>query len=103
MGYRIAVDDLGAGYAGLTSFARLEPEVVKVDMSIVRDVDRSSTKQKLIASIVSLCNDLNIELIAEGIETAAERNTILSLGGDLLQGYLFARPGKPFPLPEWTE
>lgn len=99
IGYRIAVDDLGAGYAGLASFAQLEPEVVKVDMSIIRDIDRSDTKQKLVASIVALCRDLNIQLIAEGIETAAERDAVASLGGDLCQGYLFARPGKPLPLP----
>lgn len=97
MGYRIAVDDLGAGYAGLTSFAQLEPEVVKVDMSIVRGVDRSATKQKMCGSIISLCRDLNISLIAEGIETPEERDTLVRLGGDLCQGYLFARPGRPFP------
>lgn len=101
MGYRIAVDDLGAGYAGLTSFAQLEPEVVKVDMSIVRGIDQSSTKQKLMSSIISLCRDLNIQLIAEGIETAAERDTVVGLGGDLCQGYLFARPGKPVPTPQF--
>ena len=99
MGYRIAVDDLGAGYAGLTSFAQLEPEVVKVDMSLIRGVDRSATKQKLLASIVVLCQDLEIRMIAEGIETDQERDTVVRLGGDLCQGYLFARPGRPFPLP----
>ncbi|MEP6653941.1 MAG: EAL domain-containing response regulator [Myxococcales bacterium] len=101
MGYRIAVDDLGAGYAGLTSFAQLEPEVVKVDMSIVRGIDVSATKQKLMGSIINLCRDLNIQLIAEGIETAAERDTVVGLGGDLCQGYLFARPGKPVPEPDF--
>jgi EAL domain-containing protein (putative c-di-GMP-specific phosphodiesterase class I) len=99
MGYRIAVDDLGAGYAGLTSFAQLEPEVVKVDMSLVRGVDSSPTKQKLLGSIIGLCRDLQIQIIAEGIETEAERDTLVRLGGDLCQGYLFARPGKPFPIP----
>jgi len=98
MGYRIAVDDLGAGYAGLTSFAQLEPEVVKVDMSLVRGVDASATKQKLLGSIIGLCHDLDIQIIAEGIETEAERDTVVRLGGDLCQGYLFARPGKPFPV-----
>jgi EAL domain-containing protein (putative c-di-GMP-specific phosphodiesterase class I) len=98
LGYRIAVDDLGAGYAGLTSFAHLEPEVVKVDMSLIRGVDRSPMKQKLLRSIVSLCRDLGIEIIAEGVETDAERDALVSLGGDLCQGYLFARPEKP-----WTE
>jgi EAL domain-containing protein (putative c-di-GMP-specific phosphodiesterase class I)/CheY-like chemotaxis protein len=97
MGYRIAVDDLGAGYAGLTSFAQLEPEVVKVDMSLIRNLDRSPTKQKLVHSIVRLCNDLGIQMIAEGIETVEERDTLIRLGGDLCQGYLFARPGRAFP------
>jgi EAL domain-containing protein (putative c-di-GMP-specific phosphodiesterase class I) len=99
MGYRIAVDDLGAGYAGLTSFAQLEPEVVKVDMSLVRGVDSSPTKQKLLASIIGLCRDLEIQIIAEGIETEPERDTLIRLGGDLCQGYLFAHPGRPFPVP----
>jgi EAL domain-containing protein (putative c-di-GMP-specific phosphodiesterase class I) len=97
MGYGIAVDDLGAGYAGLTSFAQLEPEVVKVDMSLIRGLDRSPTKQKLVHSIISLCNDLGIRLIAEGIETEAERDALIRLGGDLCQGYLFARPSRGLP------
>lgn len=97
MGYRIAVDDLGAGYAGLTSFAHLEPEVVKVDMSLIRGLDQSPTKQKLLRSIVGLCRDLEIRMIAEGIETVEERDTLVRLGGDLCQGYLFARPGRAFP------
>ena len=97
MGYRIAVDDLGAGYAGLTSFAQLEPEVVKVDMSLIRGLDRSPTKQKLVHSIVGLCRGLGIQMIAEGIETEEERDTLVNLGGDLCQGYLFARPGRAFP------
>jgi EAL domain-containing protein (putative c-di-GMP-specific phosphodiesterase class I) len=98
MGYRIAIDDLGAGYAGLTSFAQLEPEVVKVDMSLIRGLDQSPTKQKLLRSIVGLCRDLEIKMIAEGIETIEERDTLVRLGGDLCQGYLFARPGRAFPI-----
>lgn len=96
LGYRIAVDDLGAGYAGLASFAHLEPEVVKVDMSLIRGLDRSPMKQKLLSSIVSLCQELGIKMIAEGIETEEERATLVSLGGDLCQGYLFARPQLPW-------
>ena len=102
LGYRIAVDDLGAGYAGLTSFAHLEPEVVKVDMSLVRDIDTSPMKQKLFGSIASLCRDLNIEMIAEGIETEDERDALVRLGGDLCQGYLFARPDKPWAPINWS-
>jgi EAL domain-containing protein (putative c-di-GMP-specific phosphodiesterase class I) len=96
LGYRIAVDDLGAGYAGLASFAHLEPEVVKVDMSLIRGLDRSPMKQKLLSSIVALCQELGIKMIAEGIETEEEREALVSLGGDLCQGYLFARPQLPW-------
>ncbi len=96
LGYRIAVDDLGAGYAGLTSFAHLEPEVVKVDMSLIRGIDLSPMKQKLLGSIVGLCRDLGIEIIAEGVETEAERDALVKVGGDLCQGYLFARPDRPW-------
>jgi EAL domain-containing protein (putative c-di-GMP-specific phosphodiesterase class I) len=101
LGYRIAIDDLGAGYAGLTSFAQLEPEVVKVDMSLVRGIDRSAVKQKLVRSIVALCTELGIHLIAEGIETVEERDTLITLGGNLCQGYLFARPDRGFPIPKF--
>jgi EAL domain-containing protein (putative c-di-GMP-specific phosphodiesterase class I) len=100
LGYRIAIDDLGAGYAGLTSFAQLEPEVVKVDMSLVRGIDGSPMKQKLVRSIISLCTELGIQLVAEGIETPGERDALVGLGGDLCQGYLFARPGRGFPIPD---
>jgi EAL domain-containing protein (putative c-di-GMP-specific phosphodiesterase class I) len=99
LGYRIAIDDLGAGYAGLTSFAQLEPEVVKVDMSLVRGIDASAVKQKLVRSIIALCTELGIQLVAEGIETPAERDMLVNLGGDHFQGYLFARPGRGFPSP----
>jgi EAL domain-containing protein (putative c-di-GMP-specific phosphodiesterase class I) len=101
LGYRIAVDDLGAGYAGLSSFARLEPELVKLDMSLVRDVHRTPTKRKLIGSMAALCRDLGMQVIAEGVETADERDTLAELGCDLLQGYLFAKPGRPFPAPSY--
>lgn len=101
MGFRIAVDDLGAGYAGLTSFALLEPEVVKLDMSLVRDIDKSSTKQKVVRSMTSLSQDMGMLVVAEGVETPAERDTLESLGCDLLQGYLFAKPAPPFPSVGW--
>jgi EAL domain-containing protein (putative c-di-GMP-specific phosphodiesterase class I) len=96
-GFRVAVDDLGAGYAGLSSFALLEPEIVKLDVSLLRDIDQSPVKQKLVASMTSLCKDMGFLVVAEGIETPAERDCVVSLGCDLLQGFLFARPGKPFP------
>ena len=100
-GYRIAIDDLGAGYAGLTSFALLEPEIVKIDMTLVRDVDRQPMKQRLVRSITSLCAEMGIEVVGEGVETEAERDTLVELGCDLLQGYYLARPAEPFPAFRW--
>ena len=93
LGYRIAVDDLGAGYAGLTSFAALAPDIVKLDMSLVRGIDTQVIKQKLVASMTALCRELQISVVAEGVETAEERDRLTALGCDLLQGYLFGRPG----------
>jgi EAL domain-containing protein (putative c-di-GMP-specific phosphodiesterase class I) len=100
-GFRIAIDDIGAGYAGLNSFAQLEPEVVKLDMMLVRDVDKRPTKQKLIRSLTTLCNELGMKVVAEGIETPAERDTVVELGCDWLQGYLFAKPSPPFVQPKY--
>jgi len=97
LGFRIAIDDLGAGYAGLTSFATLEPDIVKLDMSLVRSIDKEPVKQKVVASMVGLCKDMGLLIVAEGVETVPERNTLVDLGCDLLQGYLFAKPGPPFP------
>ena len=97
LGFRIAVDDLGAGYAGLSSFALLEPDIVKLDMTLIRDVDRHTVKQKLVASMTGVCKDMGLLTVAEGVETRAESDTLIHLGCDLLQGFFFARPGPPFP------
>jgi EAL domain-containing protein (putative c-di-GMP-specific phosphodiesterase class I) len=96
-GFRIAIDDLGAGYAGLSSFAALEPEIVKLDMSLVRDVHLSDVRQRLIASMTSLCKEMGMLVVAEGVEVAEERDCVLGCGCDLVQGYFYARPGPPFP------
>ena len=94
LGYRLAIDDLGAGYAGLNTFAVLEPDVVKLDMALVRGCDHEPVKQQLIRSMTTLCKELGALVVAEGIETPAERDTVVSLGCDLLQGYLLGRPGE---------
>ncbi len=98
-GYRIAIDDLGAGYSGLSSFAELEPEFVKFDMSLVREIDKRATKQRLVAAISAMCKGLGTRVVAEGVETEQERRTLIELGCELLQGHLFARPGPAFPEP----
>jgi EAL domain-containing protein (putative c-di-GMP-specific phosphodiesterase class I) len=97
MGFRIAIDDFGAGYAGLSSFAALAPEIVKLDMSLVRDVHRSAVRRQVVASMASLCVGLGTRVVAEGIELPEERDCLAHAGCDLLQGFLFARPGPPFP------
>jgi EAL domain-containing protein (putative c-di-GMP-specific phosphodiesterase class I) len=89
-GFRVAVDDLGAGYAGLSSVAHLEPEYVKLDLSLIRDVHRNETKRKLVRSMAQLCLELGMHVIAEGIESASERDVLLDSGCELLQGDYFA-------------
>lgn len=92
-GYRIAVDDLGAGYAGLTTFVSLEPDLVKLDMSLIRGVDQHPLRRKLVRSMAELCRGLGILVLAEGIETEAEREALTEAGCDLMQGFLIGRPG----------
>lgn len=101
LGFRVAVDDLGAGYAGLTSIALLQPDFVKIDMELVRGVDVSTTRAILIASVVALCGQLGIGVIAEGVETSAEKARLLELGCDLLQGYYFAPPARHLSGSAW--
>jgi EAL domain-containing protein (putative c-di-GMP-specific phosphodiesterase class I) len=97
LGFRIAIDDLGAGYAGLTSFTLLEPDIVKLDLALVRDVHREPKKQTLVRTMIAMCKELGIIVTSEGIETPEERDELANSGCDLMQGYLFARPGEAFP------
>lgn len=96
-GFKLAIDDLGAGYAGLSSFVALEPDVVKLDMSLVRNSHMSPLRERIIGSMASLCQELGIQVVAEGVEVAEEGHTVRQAGCDLLQGYYFAKPGPPFP------
>lgn len=101
LGYQIAIDDLGSGYAGLTSFAHLEPAVAKIDLALVRGIDSDSRRQSIVRSMKQLCDELGTLVIAEGVETEAERDALADLGCDLLQGFLFANPGRGFDPPRW--
>jgi len=92
LGFRIALDSLGAGYAGLASFTTLQPTVVKYDMSLVRGVDSSPTRRKVISAMTSLFAEMEVKVVAVGVETESERSTLVELGVDLMQGYLFGRP-----------
>jgi len=99
-GYRIAVDDLGAGYAALGALATLEPEIVKLDMSLIRDIDRHDTKRRVVGAIATLCRELGSRVIAEGVETQAEFRTLRAAGIDLIQGFLLARPTRELTVPD---
>ena len=92
LGFKTAIDDFGAGYAGLNFIANFQPDILKVDMFLIRDIEKSKSKQAIIQAIVKMCKDLNITIIAEGIETITERNTLMEYGIHLFQGYLFCKP-----------
>ncbi|HEY4183198.1 MAG TPA: EAL domain-containing protein [Kofleriaceae bacterium] len=96
LGFRIAIDDLGGGHARMGTFSLLDCDIVKLDMSLVRDVDKQPMKQRLIASITQMCREQKIMVIGEGVETEAEAKVLVEHGCDLLQGYLIARPAAPF-------
>ncbi len=96
-GYRIAIDDLGEGYAGLSWLVHLRPDIAKIDMSLVRDAHRSPLKRRIIASLASVCRQSGITTVAEGVESEDEALFLTDIGIDLLQGYFFAKPGPPFP------
>jgi EAL domain-containing protein (putative c-di-GMP-specific phosphodiesterase class I) len=91
-GYAIAVDDLGAGYSSLSILAELKPQYIKVDMSIVRDVDSDPHKQRLVDLLCRFADATHAQLIAEGVETEAEAKTVVACGAHFIQGYLIGRP-----------
>jgi EAL domain-containing protein (putative c-di-GMP-specific phosphodiesterase class I) len=96
LGFKIAIDDLGGGHARMGEFTLTDTDFVKLDMSLVRDIDRQPMKQRLAKSITEMCRDHGAKVIGEGVETEAEAQTLVDLGCDLLQGYFIARPALPF-------
>lgn len=92
MGFKTAIDDFGAGYAGLNLLAVFQPDLIKLDMELVRGIDNDKVKRSIVAGIVVVCRNLGIQIIAEGIETAEEFACLQELGIELLQGYLLAKP-----------
>ncbi len=101
MGFRIALDDIGAASAGILPFSRLDPDFLKLDVSLVRGVDDDDAKRRVVSAVTGFARDLRMHVVAEGVETIAESRTLADLGCDLLQGYLFARPGPAFPEVNW--
>lgn len=96
LGFKIAIDDLGGGHARMGTFSPLDFDFVKLDMSLVRDMDKHPMKQRLTRSIIELCREHSTKVIGEGVETEAEARVLIELGCDLLQGYLIAKPALPF-------
>ena len=96
LGYRIAIDDLGAGYAALGALATIEPEIVKLDMSLIRGIDENPTKRRVVGAIATLCRELGGRVVAEGVETLGERTAVVDAGIELIQGYLLAKPARGF-------
>jgi blue light- and temperature-responsive anti-repressor len=92
-GLKVAIDDFGAGYSGLNLLAEFQPDQIKVDMALVRGIERHGPRQAIVRAIIGCCVDLGIDIIAEGVETAEERSWFESEGVNLFQGYLFAAPG----------
>ncbi|QIB53278.1 EAL domain-containing protein [Pseudomonas sp. OIL-1] len=90
--FRTAIDDFGAGYSGLNLLAEFQPDIIKIDMGLVRDIDTHPVRRAIVQGILGVCQALNIEVIAEGIETEGELRELRNLGVYLFQGYLFARP-----------
>lgn len=91
-GFKTAIDDFGAGYSGLNLLAKFHPDIIKLDMELIRNIHTNHVGKAIVRSIVSVCKELNIEIIAEGIETTDELNCLKDMGIYLFQGYLFAKP-----------
>ncbi len=100
-GALLVVDDFGAGYSNLERLAQLDPAVVKLDITLVKDIHAQPRKQIVIRHMVNLCQELGARVVAEGIEKLDELRCVRDLGVDLAQGYLLARPSAPPPEPRW--
>ncbi|MBA3465827.1 MAG: EAL domain-containing protein [Gemmatimonadaceae bacterium] len=91
-GYRFAVDDAGSGYAGLGSIANLEPDFIKLDISLITCIDANFIKQNLVETMVKFSNDHGAMVIAEGVERAEEFEMVKSIGVHLVQGFFVHKP-----------
>lgn len=104
MGFKTAIDDFGAGYAGLGLLSEFQPDLVKLDMDLIRGLDKSAVKRAIVRNTLNMLRDLGVTPICEGIETVAEYKALRELGVDMMQGYLFSRPGLAMlPAPLWPE
>lgn len=91
-GFCTAIDDFGSGHAGLDLLSEFQPDIVKLDMALVRGIGGDRARQAIVKGVVTMCSALSVRVLAEGVETAAERDWLAEQGVELMQGYLFARP-----------
>jgi EAL domain-containing protein (putative c-di-GMP-specific phosphodiesterase class I) len=88
----VALDDFGSGYNGLNLLADFQPDMIKLDMHLLRDIDSSPVRQTIIAGILGIARALDVQVLAEGVETEKELAVLMAAGITLFQGYLFAMP-----------
>jgi diguanylate cyclase (GGDEF)-like protein len=102
LGVELSIDDFGTGYSSLSYLRRLKASQLKIDRSFVQDLEASADARAIVEAIVRLAHALGLKVVAEGVETAAQRDVLTQVGCDQLQGYLFARPMPPKVLAEWA-
>jgi EAL domain-containing protein (putative c-di-GMP-specific phosphodiesterase class I) len=103
-GIRFAIDDFGAGFSGLNLLAEFQPDEMKLDMHLVRDIESKGPRQAIVRAVIQACDDLGIDVIAEGIESEAEYRWFKRAGVRLFQGYLFSRPAfEALPTPVFPQ
>ncbi|HMY11655.1 MAG TPA: EAL domain-containing protein [Turneriella sp.] len=91
-GFQTAIDDFGAGFAGLNLLAEFQPEIVKLDIALIRQLDTDRVRRVIVEAIHQACTELGIRVVAEGVESIAEYQVLRQMGVRYFQGYLFARP-----------
>lgn len=91
-GFQVALDDIGAGFSGLNLLQLLQPDFMKIDMALIRDVDTDGYKQSIVRHLIGIAHDCGAKVVAEGIETGGELAWVRDAGADLVQGYLLGRP-----------
>jgi len=103
MGFKTAIDDFGAGFAGLGLLCKFQPDIVKLDMALIRGIDTDRVKRAIVANTLNMLRDLGIDPVCEGIETFDEHNALQDLGVSLMQGYLLAKPAvEALPPVSWA-